>query len=87
MYCTCLIVLLVCRMTLLLGPPGSGKSTLLRALSGKLDAQLKVLVYLCLNFLLLSWYSLIESICIQLLNGFNFIRHDCRIYKMNLFLF
>ncbi|KAJ4751592.1 Pleiotropic drug resistance subfamily G protein [Rhynchospora pubera] len=29
------------RMTLLLGPPASGKSTLLRALSGKLDAQLK----------------------------------------------
>lgn len=39
-----LMVLLVRRMTLLLGPPGSGKSTLLRALAGKLDAQLKVLV-------------------------------------------
>ncbi|KAF9599142.1 hypothetical protein IFM89_035421 [Coptis chinensis] len=29
------------RMTLLLGPPGSGKSTLLKALSGRLDGNLK----------------------------------------------
>ncbi|GLT73000.1 hypothetical protein SLA2020_448900 [Shorea laevis] len=29
------------RLTLLLGPPGSGKSTLLKALSGKLDSELK----------------------------------------------
>lgn len=32
----------VCRMTLLLGPPGSGKTTLLLALAGKLDSNLKV---------------------------------------------
>ncbi|XP_004291542.1 PREDICTED: pleiotropic drug resistance protein 2-like [Fragaria vesca subsp. vesca] len=30
------------RLTLLLGPPGSGKTTLLKALSGKLDRDLKV---------------------------------------------
>ncbi|KAJ8767837.1 hypothetical protein K2173_020777 [Erythroxylum novogranatense] len=30
------------RLTLVLGPPGSGKSTLLRALSGKLNSDLKV---------------------------------------------
>jgi ABC-type multidrug transport system ATPase subunit len=30
------------RMTLLLGPPSSGKSTLMRALTGKLDKNLKV---------------------------------------------
>ncbi|CAI0410743.1 unnamed protein product [Linum tenue] len=30
------------RMTLLLGPPGSGKTTLLKALSGKLDNNLRV---------------------------------------------
>ena len=32
----------VCRMTLLLGPPGSGKTSLLLALAGKLDKTLKV---------------------------------------------
>uniref|UniRef100_A0A2N9FTW1 ABC transporter domain-containing protein n=1 Tax=Fagus sylvatica TaxID=28930 RepID=A0A2N9FTW1_FAGSY len=30
------------RLTLLLGPPGSGMSTLLKALSGKLDSELKI---------------------------------------------
>lgn len=30
------------RFTLLLGPPGSGKSTLLKALSGKLEENLRV---------------------------------------------
>ena len=33
---------IMCRMTLLLGPPGSGKTTLLLALAGKLDSTLKV---------------------------------------------
>lgn len=33
------------RFTLLLGPPGSGKTTLLRALSGKVDPELKVVRY------------------------------------------
>jgi ABC-type multidrug transport system ATPase subunit len=31
-------------MTLLLGPPSSGKSTLMRALAGKLDKNLKVVL-------------------------------------------
>jgi ABC-type sugar transport system ATPase subunit len=37
------VLVLLFRMTLLLGPPGSGKTTLLRALAGKLDEDLKVL--------------------------------------------
>ena len=36
-------------MTLLLGPPSSGKTTLLKALSGKLDKNLRVNTFLCLH--------------------------------------
>lgn len=43
---------LLCRMTLLLGPPGSGKSSLLMALAGKLDSNLKVHTVLLLRVLL-----------------------------------
>ncbi|CAN0919777.1 ABC transporter G family member 39 [Linum grandiflorum] len=42
MYWTCFLILLLYRMTLLLGPPGSGKTSLLLALAGKLDPSLKV---------------------------------------------
>lgn len=33
---------LVCRLTLLLGPPSSGKTTLLKALSGKSDKDIRI---------------------------------------------
>lgn len=33
---------LLCRMTLLLGPPGAGKTILLKALAAKLDKDLRV---------------------------------------------
>lgn len=36
------LLMKICRMALLLGPPGSGKTTLLLALAGKLDKELKV---------------------------------------------
>ena len=42
---------ILCRMTLLLGPPGSGKTTLLKALSGKLDSQLQVTCLTSMNFI------------------------------------
>lgn len=34
--------MVICRLTLLLGPPGAGKRTLLLALARKLDQELKV---------------------------------------------
>ena len=34
--------MVICRLTLLLGPPSSGKTTLLLALAGKLDQNLRV---------------------------------------------
>lgn len=37
-----MVISVISRMTLLLGPPGAGKTTMLLAFAGKLDKDLKV---------------------------------------------
>ena len=50
--------MVICRLTLLLGPPGAGKTTLLLDLAGKLDQDLKVYV---MSKLQVTWILLIIS--------------------------
>lgn len=57
---TKIVLTLVYRMTLLLGPPGSGKTTLLKALAGKPDDDMKVCA-----FVLPIITGLIKIICFQ----------------------
>jgi len=81
---------LLCRMTLLLGPPGSGKSSLLMALAGKLDKNLKVAAALSLSisywtffafelnkfYALIFFYNTITKWGVPVLFLPNFINND-----------
>lgn len=60
-------ILVIFRMTLLLGPPGAGKTTLLLALAGKLDQDLRVCIQFGLFFFFFSPSILvyIESVLID----------------------